>query len=87
VIETKRAWQALGQVQFGATEREKKSMIFRRSLYVAQDMKAGDQLTPDNLRSVRPGFGLPPKYYDVLLGRRINCDVKRGTPMRWELLG
>lgn len=87
VVETERAWQALGKVQFGATEREKKSMIFRRSLYVAQDMKAGDQLTPQNLRAVRPGFGLPPKYYDTLLGRRVGRDVKRGTPASWELLG
>lgn len=87
VVETERAWQALGKVQFGATEREQKSMIFRRSLYVAQDMKAGDQLTPQNLRAVRPGFGLPPKYYDTLLGRRVGRDVKRGTPASWELLG
>lgn len=87
VVETERAWQALGKVQFGATEREKKSMIFRRSLYVAQDMKAGDQFTPQNLRAVRPGFGLPPKYYDTLLGRRVGRDVKRGTPASWELLG
>lgn len=87
VIETERAWQALGKVQFGPTEREKKSTMFRRSLYVAEDMKAGDQLTPQNLRAVRPGFGLPPKYYDVLLGRRVSHDVKRGTPASWELLG
>lgn len=87
VVETERAWQALGKVQFGATEREKKSIVFRRSLYVAQDMKAGDQLTPQNLRAVRPGFGLPPKYYDTLLGRRVSRDVKRGTPANWELFG
>lgn len=87
VIETERAWQALGEVQFGPTEREQKSLMFRRSLYVSQDMKAGDQLTPQNLRAVRPGLGLPPKYYDKLLGRRVARDVKRGTPVSWELLG
>jgi N-acetylneuraminate synthase len=87
VVETERAWQALGTVKFGATEQEKRSMIFRRSLYVAQDMKAGDQLTAQNLRAVRPGFGLAPKYYDTLLGRRVSRDVKRGTPVTWELLG
>ena len=87
VVETERAWQALGKVQFGATEREKKSMVFRRSLYIAQDMQAGDQLTPQNLRAVRPGFGLAPKYYNTLLGRRVGRDVKRGTPASWELLG
>lgn len=85
--ETERAAQALGQVQYGPTAAEMKSLVFRRSLYIAMDMKAGDQLTPQNLRAVRPGLGLPPKYYDALLGRRVGRDVKRGTPASWELLG
>ena len=62
-------------------------MIFRRSVYVAEDLEAGDVLTPDNLRCVRPGMGLPPKYYDVLLGRQVNREVKKGTPMGWGLIG
>ena len=53
----------------------------------AEDVKAGEALTTENLRCVRPGMGLPPKYFDMLLGRRVNRDVKKGTPMQWELLG
>jgi sialic acid synthase SpsE len=86
VIETERAWQSLGKVSYGATEEEKASMQFRRSLYVAEDMEAGDVFTPENLRVIRPGFGLPPKYYDRLLGKRVNKNVKRGTPVSWDLL-
>ncbi len=87
VIETERAWQALGQVSYGPGEAEKKSLVFRRSIYVAGDLKQGDVLTPENLRCVRPGMGLPPKYYEMLLGRRVNQDVKKGTPMNWGLVG
>ena len=86
VIETERAWQSLGSVKYGPTEAEKPSMKFRRSLYIAEDMKAGDVLTPENLRNIRPGMGLPPKYYDVLLGRKVNRDVKKGTATSWKLL-
>ena len=87
VVETERAWLALGQVSYGPTELEKKSLVFRRSIYIAEDLKAGEVLTPKNLRCVRPGKGLPPKYYDMLLGRRVNRDVKKGTPMEWDLIG
>lgn len=87
VVETERAWQSLGQVSYGPSEAEKKSLVFRRSIYVAENLKAGDVLTPENLRCVRPGKGLPPKYYDLLLGRRLNQDVKKGTPMAWGLVG
>jgi pseudaminic acid synthase len=86
VIETERAWQSLGQVQYGVTESEKRSLQFRRSLYVAKDMQAGDTFTAENLREIRPGFGLPPKFYDVFLGKRIKQDVKRGTPLSWDML-
>jgi N-acetylneuraminate synthase len=86
VMETERAWQGLGNISYGATEAEKKSLVFRRSLYVAQDMKAGDVFTPENLRAVRPGLGLPPKYYDIFLGQIIKQDVKKGTPVNWNLL-
>lgn len=85
VIETERAWQSLGQVTYGPTEAEKSSLKFRRSLYIAKDMKAGDELTPENLRIVRPGMGLQPKFYETLLGRRVNCDVKKGTAMSWSM--
>lgn len=84
--ETERAALALGQVQYGPTAAEIKSLVFRRSLYIAKDMKAGDILTRENLRCVRPGLGLPPKYFDTLLGLRIVRGVSAGTPMDWSLL-
>jgi len=87
VVETERAWQSLGTVSYGPTPAEKPSIQFRRSLYVAQDMRAGDAFTPENLRVVRPGLGLAPKYYDELLGKRINRDAPKGTPMDWGLVG
>ncbi len=87
VVETERAWQALGSVSYGPGEAEKKSLVFRRSIYIAEDVKAGEVLTEANLRSIRPGFGLAPKYYDTLIGRRVNRDVKKGTPMSWDLIG
>jgi N-acetylneuraminate synthase len=86
VIETERAWQAMGKISYGVTAAEQKSLIFRRSLYIAQNMQSGDILTPDNLRAIRPGQGLPPKYYNLLLGKKIKADVQAGTPVKWELL-
>ena len=86
VVETERAWQALGQVSYGATEAEKKSILFRRSLYVVQDLKAGDVLTKENVRAIRPGLGLATKYLEVVLGKVVKQDVNRGTALAWELL-
>lgn len=87
VVETERAWQALGQVNYGATEAEKKSLVFRRSLYVVRDLKAGDVLTTANVRAIRPGLGLPTKYLEMALGKKVSRDVKRGTALAWELIG
>jgi pseudaminic acid synthase len=87
VVETRRAWQSLGEVTYGATEVEQASRKFRRSIYIAEDINKGDVLTRANLRCVRPGAGLAPKYYEVLIGRRVNQTIKKGTPMRWDLLG
>jgi pseudaminic acid synthase len=86
LVETKRAWQALGQVSYGPTEAEKKSIQFRRSLYVVKDMKAGEALTMENVRAIRPGLGLPTKYLGVLLGKTVKQDMKRGTAIGWQLL-
>ena len=86
VVETERAWQALGQVSYGATEAEKKSIVFRRSLYVVKHLKLGDVLTTDNVRAIRPGLGLPPKYLEEVLGRTLNQDVARGTALNWGLI-
>jgi len=86
VMETERAWQALGHVQYGPTEAELKSVVYRRSLYIAADMAAGDPFTRDNLRAIRPGLGLPPKHTDAVLGRRARQAIKRGTPLDWSLV-
>jgi N-acetylneuraminate synthase len=86
VVETGRAWQALGDVSYGPTEAEKKSLQFRRSLYVVQDLKAGDVLTRETVRAIRPGYGLPPKHLEQVLGKRVKQNVKRGTALQWSLL-
>lgn len=86
VQETERAWQSLGKVTYGTTEQEKGSMMFRRSLYIAKDIKAGEVFTKENLRIVRPGNGLAPKHYEALLGKKAARDIKKGTPASWDLV-
>jgi N-acetylneuraminate synthase len=86
VLESHSAWQARGRVHFGPTEDERSSLVFRRSLYICKDLKAGDLLTPENLRAIRPGYGLPPRYLDQLMGKRLTMPAKRGTPMSWHLI-
>jgi pseudaminic acid synthase len=86
VIETERAWRALGTVVYGATAAEEESKIFRRSLYICADMRAGEKLTSENLRAIRPGLGLPPKFKETVIGRPVKLDVKKGTPLSWDLL-
>lgn len=86
VIESERSWQALGQIQYGPTEREAQSLLHRRSLYFVKDMKAGELITVEHIRAIRPGLGLPTKYFDILLGKQVKEDVKRGTPVSWELI-
>jgi pseudaminic acid synthase len=86
VEETERAWQALGKVIYGATEAERKSIVFRRSLYVVQDIKAGEVLTKENVRAIRPGLGLPTKYLPQIINRVAKQDLKRGTALSWDLI-
>jgi pseudaminic acid synthase len=87
VLESERAWQALGKVSYGATEAERKSLVFRRSLYIVQDLPRGTVLTRDNVRAIRPGLGLPTKYLEVVLGKTVARDVEKGTALGWDLLG
>jgi len=82
----KTAWQALGRVDYGRKSSEQGNVQFRRSLYFVQDLKAGDVITADAVRSVRPGFGLAPKFLDAVLGKRVNRDVGANTPVRSELI-
>jgi N-acetylneuraminate synthase len=86
VDETKHAWRALGEISYGPTESERASMQFRRSLYIVNDLKAGSVLTPQNLRCIRPGYGLAPKFYEQVLGRRLKRDAARGTALTFEHL-
>ncbi len=86
VEETGRARQALGEVRYGPSPAEQQSLQFRRSLYITRDMSAGEVLTRENLRAIRPGLGLPPKHLETLLGKSVVRAVKRGTPMSWDLV-
>ena len=85
-IETERAWQSLGQVSYGGTQAESKSRAFRRTLYISRDVRAGEALSADNMRIVRPGHGLAPKFYDIVLGKRVNRDLPAGTPVQWDVI-
>ncbi len=84
--ETETVWRARGKVQYGGTLNEQASKKYRRSVYCSKDIKAGETLSEQNIRIIRPGFGLPPKYYKELLGRTAQQDIPRGTPVSWELL-
>jgi sialic acid synthase SpsE len=86
VEETERAWTALGKVHYGVTDKEIASRKHRRSLYISADLAAGAVLTAENLRAIRPGLGLAPKYLELVLGRQVKTDVKRGTALSWDLL-
>lgn len=86
VTECGQAYEALGQVSYGPTKAEQASLCHRRSLYVVEDIQAGELFTELNVRAIRPGLGLPPKYLDIVLGRRAEKDVRRGTPVSWEIL-
>jgi pseudaminic acid synthase len=86
VTETHRVWQSVGQVTYGPTEAEKGSLQYRRSLYISRDVEAGGVLSPENLRIVRPALGLAPKYFSVMLGKRLKVAAAAGTPLSWDLI-
>ena len=81
---TKTAWQSLGKVNYERTEAEKGNVKFRRSLYYVRTLKEGDVITENDVRSVRPGFGLPPKYYDKLIGTKVEISVEKNSPVTLE---
>jgi pseudaminic acid synthase len=81
VIETERAFLALGTIQLTAQQAEEKSRVFKRSIYVVKDIKAGEVITKENVRVIRPGDGLAPKHYEVIIGRNAKSNLKRGTPL------
>lgn len=84
VEDCKRAWRALGKPTYDLQGCERGSVVFRRSIYVVRDVAAGEELTSENVRSIRPGHGLPPKHLSEVLGRKASRDLKRGDPLDWE---
>ena len=78
--------RALGKIQYGVSATEEGSAVFRRSLFVVQDIKAGEPFTAENVRSIRPGYGLEPRHYDAVLGRKAVEDIQRGTPLTWPMV-
>ena len=86
VKETERAWQSMGEVVYGGSEAENKSKQYRRSIYISEDIKKGEPLQTDNIRIVRPAFGLAPKHWDNVLGKCVNQDIAKGTPLSWDKL-
>jgi N-acetylneuraminate synthase len=86
VVETKRAWESLGTPTYGPTEAEKKSLMFRRSIYVSEDIQAGSSLSEKNLRIVRPSLGLHPRHWDALIRKTATRNIKRGEPANWDMV-
>ena len=82
--ECKSAWQSLGEIKFGHSKSEEVSLSGRRSIYLCKDVKAGEELTIENMKIIRPNGGLAPKYFKTILGRKIKVDLKRGTPLSWD---
>ena len=78
--------KALGTVNYDLTEKTKKSRDFSRSLFIVEDIKAGESFTEENVRSIRPGFGLHPRYYEQIIGKKAIIDIKRGTPLDWDFI-
>ncbi len=78
--------KALGKVHYSVSEKEAKSRVFRRSLFVVNDMKAGDAFTSENVRSIRPSYGLHTRYLNEVMGRTASRDIKRGTPLTWDMI-
>lgn len=85
VVDCKRAWRSLGEVGYDPVGAERASLKFRRSIYVTKDILAGEKLSRDNIRSIRPGYGLPPKYYEQALGMIAARDLKRGEPLQYDM--
>lgn len=86
VSDTENAHKAIGIAGYERKPVEQASMTFRRSLYFIKDIKQGETITSEHIRRIRPGFGLPPKYYEQIIGRKCKKDIKRGTAVQWELI-
>lgn len=87
VQDIRQAETAIGHVNYEVTEDEKENIIFRRSLFVVEDIKKGERITEQNVRVIRPGYGMAPKYYDIVMGQTALKDIKRGTPLQFDMIG
>ena len=85
VKDVRQAEKAIGRVKYGASKQEKDSLAFRRSIFAVKDIKAGEKLSEDNIRVIRPGYGMEPKYYEELIGQTALDDIERGTPLKWGM--
>jgi len=86
VSETHNAWLSLGKIYYGSTKAEEKSLQFRRSLYITENLKVGDILTKENIRSIRPGLGLKTKYLNIFIGKKVKQDLQKGTPLSFDII-
>lgn len=86
VQETERAWLAIGNTSYEQTSSDKYSALYRRSLFICKDIDKGERLTPDHVKCIRPGYGLPPKFYDQIIGKKVTKKLDCGTPIQWEFL-
>lgn len=86
VVESERAYKAVGRIKYGVQEAEEKSVKFKRSLFVVKDVCKGEKFTKDNIRVIRPGSGIQPKFYEIVLGKTSNSNIKAGTPLTWEII-
>lgn len=84
--DSKTAWRALGQINYGRKSSEQGNVQFRRSLYAVKDIENGDLLTPENVRSVRPGFGIPPKHYQDIIGKNANQSIPKATALKFDMI-
>jgi sialic acid synthase SpsE len=86
VIETERAFLAMGKIQYNVQNAERNSLQYKRSIYVSKDLQPGDVLTEENIRIIRPALGIEPKHWDDVLGKKVNTNIKSGTPLNWDLI-
>ena len=84
--DAKLAWQSLGEAGYERKKAEEETLIYRRSLYFTKDISAGETITKENIRSIRPGYGIPPKFLPKLLGKKVAINIIKGTPVSWELI-
>ena len=85
VVESKRAWESIGIINYGPTESEEPSLNFRRSIYSSKKIKKGEKIDDSNIKIIRPAKGIEPKFYNIIIGKRVNRDLEKGTALTWEM--